>query len=73
MFAAHTKRRRLVEPAVADVAVVVAGPDAVGIHVGRCFGQRFSKNPVVCTPLGKRFSVMHRPARCGTITGAMRA
>ena len=73
MLAAHTERGRLVEPAVADVAVVIAGPERVSIHSGRCFGQRFSKKPFLSTPFGNRFSVMHRPARCGSITGAMRA
>jgi hypothetical protein len=45
----------------------------VPTHSGRCFGQRFSKKPFVSTPLGKRFKVMHRPARWGNITVATAA
>ncbi len=49
------------------------GPGAVGTHAGRCCAQRFSKKPFCSTPLGKRLKVSARPARWGSITGAMRA
>jgi hypothetical protein len=49
------------------------GPGAVGTHSGRCCAQRFSKKPFCSTPLGKRLKVSARPARWGSITGAMRA
>ena len=49
------------------------GPGAVGNHSGRCLAHRFSKKPLSSTPLGNRLNVSARPARCGNITGAMRA
>ncbi len=49
------------------------GPAAVGTHTGRCLAQRFSKNPFSSTPFGNRLKVSARPARWGSMTGAMRA
>ena len=50
------------------------GPSATDTHSGRWPGQRFSKNPCVSVPFGKRRNVSARPRRCGHgITGAMRA
>ncbi len=38
---------------------------------GRCDGARFSKNVCPPTPFGQRTSVIARPCRCGTSTGAI--
>ncbi len=48
-----------------------SGSDA-RTHFGWWGGQRFSKNRSPAAPSGARTSVGGRPARCGSITGAMR-
>ena len=72
MLAAHTSAAGSSNTQYSMPPLWSPGPGAAGTQGGRWLGHRFSKKPFASTPLGNRRNVRARPARWGTITGAMR-